>query len=342
MRFLLYPPKAPISRLVKTKKSLRPQSLASDVPNDSLNKNDDGNDVARTYGQQCSPQCGCAVRFEATYDPNGSNRILSMTYDAKTVITTNFYSEKDGTTKLKPVYTTSNKPMMKECNCKTVHTLAQTVTESLPKMTLSQAQNSLEFLGVRSSPAFRYTALKNHNLLKTNHKSDQKKSVEETIIDVKEGHCFDLIEDALVACLKGYMPKSRRIISSTEYKRRTSDVPIKSQAQFMEEMVDADGDSNGLDPLRFVNAAKRRSQGLFYSSNSSSSSMSMSSSRSSLSPSSSMPPFHLMGSTDDSTTDTLSELKMEIKSLQQQEKNEDDTDLVQMDDWVSYVDERNS
>jgi hypothetical protein len=366
MRFLLHPPKTTVNQLLKSKKTVPLRTKPSPSSGES-SIGSNTNDIGRTFGQQCSPNCGCAVRFEATYDLKGDNRILSMSYEAKTLLSTISHShsdEKSNNSKptLKPVYTSNGKPMLKECKCQTVHSLATTITESMSSMKLSQAQNQLEFLGVRSSPAFRYTVLKNHNLLNkedeagamimsmkgTQNQQQVKSSVEEKIFNVKEGHCFDLVEDALVACLNGYMPKPRRTnkITSGEYERREKDLPIKSPNRFLERNMHITGDDNdsdekeykystNLDPHRFVNAAKRRTAGLFYKPKSS---MSSNSTGATTSTSSSLPPFHLMnGSTgeDEISNDTLSQLKMEIKSLQQQDNIDD------QHDWLSHVDERN-
>ena len=361
MRFLLHPAKASGRKLSATpkKSSLSPSTTKASATtlssgNISNHKYDDSQRVTTTFGQQCSPNCGCVVRFEAKYDPNGSNRIQSMTYDAKTVISTVSYSENGGGMELNPVYTTSatnrnGKPMMKECKCKTVHSLARAITERLPTMTLSQAQNQIQFLGVRSSPSFRYSVLKNHELLSKEGKDDSNnRNIEDKIINVKGGHCFDLIEDALIACLNGYMPKPRRIqISNTMNGRIMRDEPIKSHSRFMEQKRDKGNDSSddpGLDPLRFVNAAKRRTAGLFFKSGSTGNNGIDSGGSSTLSQSSSMPPFHLMNSHDEVSSNTLTQLRMEIKTLQRQQEKEkfDQNYHSGVDDWLSYVDEIDS
>ncbi len=390
MRFLLHPPKASVRSLGKSKKSIS-KSLPSAAKSNSSNNSKNDREVYKTYGQQCSPNCGCAIRFEATYDPNGTNnRIISMSYDAKTLVSTVHHSEENnGLRTLVPVYTTSapspmdsnasnnesprGRPILKECKCETVHSLSQRIIESMSNMTLAQAQNQLEFLSARSSPAFRYTVLKKHGLLTTDQghgtnsirKTDadskmmvdarSNRNVEEIILDLREGHCFDLVEEALVACLKGYMPQPRRQNTTNTFSKE--DIPIKSPRRFMEEIArhenkkseDIYGGSQ-LDPLRFVNAAKRRTAGLFYKSAAASSSMSSSGSSgvtsSGGSLSSSMPPFHLMGnqSNDNASHDTLRELRMEIKSLQDQDKKNEELDnynVLRANDWLSYVDERN-
>ncbi len=111
--------------------------------------------TARTWGQHCSPNCGCVVRFETHLDPGNNNQILSASYDAKTIMTKVIASEDGSSTFLKPVRTEKGRPLLKECTCPTVHKLSKAMTEILPGHTLSQAQNQVEFMGIRSSPAFR-------------------------------------------------------------------------------------------------------------------------------------------------------------------------------------------
>mmetsp|Transcript_26301 Transcript_26301/g.30556 ORF Transcript_26301/g.30556 Transcript_26301/m.30556 type:complete len:401 (+) Transcript_26301:236-1438(+) len=358
----------------QTKSRPRP-SLSNDVtvPSTSTNNNTRNNkkEITHAFGQQCSPHCGCVIRFEANIE---NNKISCMSYDAKSIVSTHSRSSQDGTLKLQPVYTTNStggggggrdRPLIKNCKCKTLHSLAQVATDIFPTMTFPQAQNQLEFGGVRSSAAFRYTVLKNHNLLDNGHvtsngyengdENDYKNRInaEDMIMNVKEGKCYDLIEDALVACLKGYMPQPR--------KYKMNQVPNKNQSYYSAESNennynddDVDDDRNGgLDPFRFVNAAKRRTAGLFYSSVGSDTSNNLNSSRlsskSTITSSSSttplsMPSFHLMGGLSSLSSsashyevpnDTLSQLKMEIKSLQEKDESE------VVDDWVSYIDERN-
>lgn len=346
MRFLLYPSKHPaVSKLVTSQKTTilpKKEIIQSNI------QQKNGGMTTTYYGQKCSPNCGCAVRFEADIDlDNRSNHILSMTYDAKTIVSTvSHRPSNDGSMTLTPVYTSSTnrgKPLMTDCKCQTVHSLASAVVETLPQMSLSQAQNQLEFLGVRSSPAFRYTVLRKQNLLQdernsniNNNKNNQAQNVQEAIVNVKYGHCFDLIEDALTACLNGYLPKPRRNVTLAELNKKLKETPTKQYPnRLMEEMDENDSidheesNSSDLDPLRFVRAAKKRTAGLFFNSTSSGSG-------GSAILSSSMPPFHLMGSNDETYYDTLSQLRLE----QQQKEETDESNMNDsVDNWLSYVDE---
>ena len=51
-----------------------------------------------------------------------------------------------------------------------------------------------------------------------------------------------------------------------------------------------------------------------------------------------MPPFHLMSDSLHDHGDTLTQLKLEIKSMQEKEDNANES----VNDWVSYVDDKQS
>ena len=320
MRFLLNPSKSALNRANQANQANKapPSHLAGIIVGNAGSEDN----AARIFGQQCSPRCGCVVRFEATFGSESNKKIASMTYDAKTIVTTNRVSSQDGSVSLRPVYTTSqHKPMMKDCKCQTIHKLASTIVETLPKMTLEQAQNQVEFRGVRSSPSFRYSVLKNHNLLQKSNVNTKKNCFEKQIINVKGGHCFDLVEDAVVACLNGYMPQPRRTI----YKRN---VQFEKPNQLMDEFDRKSLISEtGLDPFRFVNAAKKRTAKLL---NLSSGFPKLQRNKSSTE----MPQFHLMGN-DEASSGTLRELISELEVLKREEASEDNM----LDDWLSYLDE---
>ena len=144
------------------------------------------NPHVKMWGQQCSPNCGCVVRFESKIDPS-TQMITEVSYVAKSVIA----APKGG--RLQPVLTTRrNRPMFKECGCKTIHRLAKEITEFLPNQRLDRVRNMTEFTSSRSSPAFRHAVLTENRLPKT---------------DIQ---CFDLLEEAFTAMIKGHMPKPRR------------------------------------------------------------------------------------------------------------------------------------
>ena len=175
--------------------------------------------MIETWGQQCSPSCGCVVRFEATLDP-GTNRYVSASYHAKSVVVTR-KGQKNGT--LEPALTLrNNRPMFRSCTCKSLHKLARRVTEHLPNQNALSLGSNMEFSGVRSSPAFRHTVLERQGLSNS------------------DTHCFDVVEEALTAMVKGHMLKPREQISLKELFANMENSPYKFEKQGGEATEDED------------------------------------------------------------------------------------------------------
>jgi hypothetical protein len=117
-----------------------------------------------------------------------SDCIVSAEYTAKRVIT-------DPNNNLQPVLTFRKKQqrlMLVQSHCPTLRKLSELTVNAMlqqPKK-LWQVSNCLEFTGHRSSVAFRQAVLTAQKLTGT--------------------HCFDLVEDAVTAVIKGYIPAPRR------------------------------------------------------------------------------------------------------------------------------------
>ena len=226
MRFLLNPTtQRPTTQGIQnkgraaTKKSsvsrilVQPQALVSKTKTAATKasaSNRKTTSVVQSWGQQCSPNCGCVVRFEATRDPE-TNQFTSATYHAKSVVLSQIKSNvENGRVKLEPAMTLrTNRPMFKECSCKSLHALASKVTDYLPNKNAIALSSSMEFAGVRSSPAFRHTALEKQGL-STSHT-----------------HCFDLVEEALTAMIKGHMLKARPQVSLKEVYAAAASSPFR-------------------------------------------------------------------------------------------------------------------
>ena len=350
MRFLLKATRPSIRQVRipgRGTKSLQPKKKT----NNTNNGIQQSSNTVKAWGQRCSPNCGCTIRFEISLDPS-TNQILSAAYEAKTIVTKIHTSNNKygGTTIpestfLQPLLTQSRnpsdpgRPLMKSCKCDTLHGLATTITEMLPTISLSQAQNQLEYTGNRSSPAFRYTALKHLNLLNTNFNSKgtrthARKCTMNTPFDINaisEGQCWDLVEEALTACIQGHIPKPR----PTAQLQNAGNYDARSEATQRTTRIDnEDREGRDLDPLRFVRAAKRRAKEELMQTLQPPHSFSASISTSS--PTSSMPPFHLLSEPIYAHGDTLTQLKLELKAIQGNEG----TEYVTVNDWVSYVDEK--
>lgn len=155
----------------------------SDAENDISNDN-----LIRSWGQQCSPSCGCVLRFETKTDER--QRIVDCSYVAKSVVTK---IDKGNGGRLTPVYTTRmSRPMFQECECESLHSLAKYVTSYLPNKRWDHVQGMNNFTFRRSSIAFRHAVLSEHDLPRS------------------DTHCFDVVEEAFTGMLNGNVPSKRR------------------------------------------------------------------------------------------------------------------------------------
>ena len=156
--------------------------------------------LQKSWGQQCSPNCGCVVRYETVVDET-TDRIVDVTYHAKSVLSASTTSSKEdgglvpqltqrsGTSTC--TSTTRGRPILTECRCPTLHHLSSRITTYLKDRPFQQIYNTAEFSSVRSSPSFRRAVLAANGLGRGSTS------------------CYDLVEEAFVACIKGYMPKPR-------------------------------------------------------------------------------------------------------------------------------------
>ena len=192
MRFLLHRSNRAVLTKAGRKKNTGLKGKVPGVESGDVGQVVDTNDVNETcgdrhiqWGQQCNPSCGCVVRFQATVDPI-SKRYDAIDYVARQVLTRNSNGRRVS------LLTARGRPMLKECQCGTLHHLASQVTSQLQGKTTTQAKNMLEFHSTRSSEAFRKTALAVQGLPST------------------DTSCFDVMEEALISMVKGYMPPFRQ------------------------------------------------------------------------------------------------------------------------------------
>jgi hypothetical protein len=203
MRFLLHPaPRTAVARVAGKKKGgkkvlqqFQPVTVSS-APSSSVDPATAATpqsinaDLKRSWGQQCSPDCGCVVRFETKVDPV-TQRIVEAKYHAKAVLT---LVDKDNGGHLTPVYTTrTHRPMFQECKCETVHVLSAHVTSYLPNKRLDQIRGMNDFTFTRSSPAFRHAVLVENNLPR------------------HHTHCFDVVEEAFTGMVNNTIPGRRKV-----------------------------------------------------------------------------------------------------------------------------------
>lgn len=169
MRFLLQGRKLPV------------QAIRANTPLPTAT----GTTNIKAFGQQCSPHCGCVLRFEASVDDNG--KIQAATYYAKQVLRS---KDPSNPSLLQPTYTYSREPklLFTECTCPSLNQLAKQVVAQLPLQRSTSILNQVEFSQVRSSLAFAHAVLTKFNL------------------PPQKTHCLDLVEDALTAMIKQCLP----------------------------------------------------------------------------------------------------------------------------------------
>ena len=144
--------------------------------------------IETSWGQQCSPNCGCVVRLESKVEMS-TQTIVASSYVAKSIVTVT----NPQTGQLVPLKTNrTSKLMFQPCRCETIHRLSQEITKYLPFKSLEMVRNMTEFPSMRSSVAFRHSVLADHGLPRTST------------------HCFDVLEEAFTAMIKGYMPRARK------------------------------------------------------------------------------------------------------------------------------------
>jgi hypothetical protein len=118
---------------------------------------------------------------------NDGGVIESAKYEAKTIVSK---TNKDGSRTA--VLTLKGRPMFTSCNCQSLHYLSDAVTKYIAGSSLNRVKNMMEFESLRASPSFRQAVLSAQNL------------------PSESTHCFDVVEEALTAMVKGYMPHPRR------------------------------------------------------------------------------------------------------------------------------------
>ena len=183
MRFLLKatPASKAVASVARTGSKALPKNNAR-----NSTEHESSNITGKAFGQQCSPDCGCVLRFELQLSNNHSSPALSTTetivaanYHAKRVMVTRSATNDDDSkslspsqpsTTLRPLLTSEHSsnasPILTSCTCNTLHELAQQVVDHLPGRTLQQLRNDTDFgvVGTRSSMAFRHTVLRENVL----------------------------------------------------------------------------------------------------------------------------------------------------------------------------------
>mmetsp|Transcript_23727 Transcript_23727/g.35397 ORF Transcript_23727/g.35397 Transcript_23727/m.35397 type:complete len:361 (-) Transcript_23727:79-1161(-) len=170
----------------------------------------------RVWGQQCSPDCGCVIRFESELAPSMSTHddiVTKSSYEVKKVVSTRHGPSHH----LQPHLTTKKRPLLTKCVCPTLHNLATRIVEHTQGKTLSSLRNEAQFESTRCSIPFRHTVLRESNL------------------NISHTHCFDLVEEAYIAMLWGYMPRERR--ETEEIRMRALPTSVSNEDEDNSELI---------------------------------------------------------------------------------------------------------
>ncbi|KAL3797873.1 hypothetical protein HJC23_006911 [Cyclotella cryptica] len=181
--------------------------------------------AAKAWGQQCSPNCGCIVRFEVQLSPlsnlASSPMVVHASYHAKRIMTTrpSVFEKSKGVAPLKPLLTSHASqppsPILTSCTCPALHQLAQQVVDHMPGKSLQTLKNETDLgvVGTRSSAAFRHTILKENVMPSVRADERQWSIFIEKSLDTSNDktnefsstkpyfHCYDLVEDAVLSLL---------------------------------------------------------------------------------------------------------------------------------------------
>jgi hypothetical protein len=226
MRFLINSALATKPKLTNNRASLISPPLtgtpSSASPTVLVTSGDAATKVKKKWGQQCGVSCGCVVRFEIDLDDR--DRVVSAEYTAQRILmataTSRTYQQqqKDSNNlkRLQPLLTNRTGRMQYQpSNCKALHRLSACAVNYFVNRPLWQIMNYHEFQHSRSSEAFRQAVLTAQNLNPSDTQTNNVRSAEAHLNKkrnsqpVNHNHCFDLVEDAITALLKGYVPPPR-------------------------------------------------------------------------------------------------------------------------------------
>lgn len=200
----------------------------------------------KAWGQQCSSTCGCVVRFEAVLNDDDKGTLNYVSYHAQKLVAIPTQEPRNDRSKRQLLLTTKGRPMFQESSCRTLHHLSSATIQYMMKLgSIEKFKSTVEFQHIRSSPAFCRSVLEAQNLPNT------------------DTHCVDVIEEAVTALCKGYLPfprKSGSILPSTQC--YGTPVPLSGDKSSSEKnsllrFVNEDADSETDDEYyRFSNFAR--------------------------------------------------------------------------------------
>ena len=236
MRFLLSTPPRRIAPLSRTRTTHRKRavvdkattSLTPHFQNHPPDPHSASTTSTRRYGQQCGVNCGCVARLEldVVVSNAGQATVRSAQYTAKQILLRQQHLNNNNAPI--PWTTTKGRLQFITSPCPTLHTLLEQTIQFVPGKTLRQLQAYTDFSGHRSSEAFGWAVLQQHQLLGTSSSS----------LSQRPHNCFDLVEDVVTAAVRGYLPSPRTT-------SRNSWSPQQQHRRRFEPTDDDDDDASG-------------------------------------------------------------------------------------------------
>merc|ERR1712071_443703 len=116
--------------------------------------------------------------------------------------------------------TSRNRPLLQNCNCQTLNELGKQVADYLPNKKFHDIRNMTEYGGMRRSKAFRHVVLHDLGLHEDHPPMDERFVFDLKSEDRKVGkkiekeNCYDVMEEAFLGMVRGYIPSHRRVNES--------------------------------------------------------------------------------------------------------------------------------
>jgi hypothetical protein len=161
--------------------------------------------VQKRWGQQCGVSCGCVLRLEIELD--AKERVVAALATTKRILVQTNSSKEP----LRPLLTMHRQrpQCISPSPCRALQTLVSAAVHYMPGRYLWQLQNYHEYSShMRSSGAFCQTVL-DQMVLVTPQSPPSLQPSNAPQSTMSYTPCFDLVEDALTALLKGYIAAAR-------------------------------------------------------------------------------------------------------------------------------------
>lgn len=245
MRFLLYakPRTSSVVSSVARRERARPDVVSAVAHRDGATTTATATTTTtttRAWGQRCSENdCGCVVRFETEIDPR-TDVVVDCVVRTRALVRDAVSNEPARTPR-------SGRPVLRACRCDTLNALGARVADwTVGKSWSADVRSATEFAGTRSSAAFRHVVLRTLDDDEEEERRRRRRTRFPFSTPATEPHrdetrdptmrrerCYDLVEEAFTAMVRGHMPAPRRThrqIDGHAHVSRSLGVPERTTA----------------------------------------------------------------------------------------------------------------